>query len=203
VPVITRWTSHFCSVTRLLQVNKALKLTATRHRDEFIEYVGANDAKKVLKAKRVLDRVVNEDWWKELAMYGSVSFMNLLADIDINRVKLHLEPLAISVNVTQQSNTRCDQVLVLLGQLQRVYTGMVHKDRSSPGAEDEDVDHPCTTILNSIEKRWSKVDQDLFIACLFLNPSLKASQSTENDCCGADWHSSLPLYSCILCSTMP
>ena len=38
LPVITRWTSHFCSLSRLLQVNKALKLTATRHGEEFIEY---------------------------------------------------------------------------------------------------------------------------------------------------------------------
>jgi hypothetical protein len=98
-----------------------------------------------------------------------------LTNINFNRIKLHLKPLAISVNVTQQSNTHCDQVLVLLGQLWCVYVDMVRKDRSPPGAEDKDADHPCTTILKSIEKRWSKVDQDLFIACVFLNPSLKTS----------------------------
>ena len=67
LPVITRWTSNLCAVSRLLQVNKAIKLIATRNRDELIEYVGG-DANKVAKAKRVLDRVVDDSWWKELAM---------------------------------------------------------------------------------------------------------------------------------------
>jgi hypothetical protein len=67
LPVITRWTSNFCAVSRLLQVNKAIKVTATRNRDELIEYVGG-DANKVAKAERVLDRVVDDSWWKELAM---------------------------------------------------------------------------------------------------------------------------------------
>src|SRR5882762_4292062 len=66
LPVITRWTSNFCAVSRLLQVNKAIKLMATRNRDELIEYVGGN-ANKVAKAERVLDRVVDDSWWKELA----------------------------------------------------------------------------------------------------------------------------------------
>ena len=67
LPVITRWTSNFCAVSWLLQVNKAIKVTATRNRDELIEYVGG-DANKIKKAERVLDRVVDDSWWKELAM---------------------------------------------------------------------------------------------------------------------------------------
>ena len=68
--VITRWTSiaNFCALSRLLQVNKAIKVTATRNRDELIEYVGG-DAKKVAKAERVLNQVVDNSWWKELTMY--------------------------------------------------------------------------------------------------------------------------------------
>lgn len=68
LPVISRWTSHFCSLLRLLQLNKALNLTATRHREEFLDYVG-HDAKKLRKANDVLDHVVDNNWWKELAMY--------------------------------------------------------------------------------------------------------------------------------------
>jgi hypothetical protein len=91
------------------------------------------------------------------------------------RVKLHLEPLAIAVNVTQQAKTRCDQVLILLGQLRCVYTDIIKKDRTSPDADYEDEDHPCTSILKSLEKRWIKADQDLFIGCVFLNPNFKNS----------------------------
>jgi hypothetical protein len=68
LPVITRWTSHFCSLSRLLQVNKAVKLTATRHREEFLDYVG-RDAKKIRNANQVLDHVLDNNWWKELTMY--------------------------------------------------------------------------------------------------------------------------------------
>jgi len=68
LPVISWWTSHFCSMSCLPQVNKVVRLTATQHQDEFLDYVG-KDAKKVAKAERVLDCVVDENWWKELTMY--------------------------------------------------------------------------------------------------------------------------------------
>jgi hypothetical protein len=32
-----------------------------------------------------------------------------------------------------------------------------------------------TAIIKSIEKRWMKADQDLFIACVFLHPYFKMS----------------------------
>src|SRR5882762_6840223 len=67
LPVITRWTSNFCAVLRLLQVNKAIKVTATCNQDELIEYVGG-DANKVAKAERFLNCVVDDSWWKELVM---------------------------------------------------------------------------------------------------------------------------------------
>jgi len=44
----------------------------------------------------------------------------------------------------------------------------------SPLAEDEDESHPVTSIINSIEKRWERADQDLFITALFLNPLVNA-----------------------------
>ena len=89
------------------------------------------------------------------------------------RVKLHLEPLAIAINVTQQAKTWCDQVLILLGQLHHVYTSIIKKDCTSPDADYKDEDHPCTSILKSLEKCWIKADQDLFIGCVFLNPNFK------------------------------
>lgn len=64
---------------------------------------------------------------------------------------------------------------MLLGQLRRVYIDIRTKDRSSPNAVEDDDDHPVTTIIDSIEKQWKKADQDLFIACVFLNPFLKAT----------------------------
>jgi hypothetical protein len=31
LPVVTCWTSHFCSLSRLLEISKALKVTAMKH----------------------------------------------------------------------------------------------------------------------------------------------------------------------------
>src|SRR5579859_4706982 len=43
LPVITRWTSHFCSLSRILQVNKAMKITVTRNREELMDLVDKKD----------------------------------------------------------------------------------------------------------------------------------------------------------------
>src|SRR3954447_5730573 len=50
LPVISRWTSHFCALARVLTVNKAMKITVTKHEDELIESVG-NKAKAKAKAE--------------------------------------------------------------------------------------------------------------------------------------------------------
>jgi hypothetical protein len=105
----------------------------------------------------------------------TASFYQMILIPMLHRVKLHLEPLAIAVNVTQRANTCCDHVLLLLGQLRRIYVDIQRKDRTTPDAADEDEGHPVTTIINSIEKRWTKADQDLFVACVFLNPFIKTS----------------------------
>jgi len=91
------------------------------------------------------------------------------------RRAMPLKGLAIAVNVTPRASARWDHVLVLLGQLRRIYVDIRRKDRTTPDAADEDEDHPVTTIINSIEKQWTKADQDLFIACVFLNPFIKTS----------------------------
>ncbi|KAG2353245.1 hypothetical protein BDR07DRAFT_1236696, partial [Suillus spraguei] len=85
-------------------------------------------------------------------------------------LKTHIEPLAIAVNVSQRSNTHCDQVLLLLGKLYCTYISLRITDNSFSFAGDEDESHPATSIINSIEKRWERTDQDLFIIALFLNP---------------------------------
>ena len=87
-----------------------------------------------------------------------------------NSIKSHIEPLAIAVNIAQGANTRCDQVVLVLGRLYRDYIKLRTADRTHPHAVSEDDDHPVTAVIHSIEKRWAKVDQDLFISAFFLNP---------------------------------
>ncbi|KAF8874902.1 ribonuclease H-like domain-containing protein [Infundibulicybe gibba] len=152
VPVVTRWTAHFCAASRLLDIWKALKVVAAKHGDEIIGSVGKK-RKAIQKAEAVLACVWDENWWKELVI-----------------VKTHIEPLAIAVNVAQAANIRCDQVVLILARLYKHYIALLKADRIDPNNPEEDENHPIIAIVHSIEKRWAKVDQDLFIAVLFLNP---------------------------------
>lgn len=81
------------------------------------------------------------------------------------RIQNILEPLAIAANVSQATHTRLDQVLITLGNLFRQYS-----NTESP-IFDEDL---RLGVLKSLEKRWKKIDQDIFIVAVFLNPYIRA-----------------------------
>lgn len=85
----------------------------------------------------------------------------ITATHQLSRVKALLEPLAIASNITQASHTRLDHVLLTLANLFRIYSKA-------------EIDGPsCAKIIRSIEKRWAKADQDVFIAATFLNPYIR------------------------------
>src|SRR5436190_19871909 len=46
IPVISRWTAHFCSLSRLLDMNRALQITALKHEAELIQTVGRKQKAK-------------------------------------------------------------------------------------------------------------------------------------------------------------
>ena len=75
------------------------------------------------------------------------------------RIQKILEPLAIAANVAQASHTRLDHVLLMLGNLVRIFSQNLEFD--------EDL---RLGVLASLEKRWKKADQDVFITAMFLNP---------------------------------
>jgi len=94
-----------------------------------------------------------------------------------NRMKRHFEPLAIASRVAQGTNRRGDQVLLLLGKLFKTYKDILEDVQTTSDADseqdfeqDSEQDSEFLAILASLEKRWSKADQDFFITCLFLNP---------------------------------
>jgi hypothetical protein len=80
------------------------------------------------------------------------------------RIQKILEPLAIAANIAQASHTRLDHVLLMLGNLTRIFTKNLEFD--------EDLQ---LGIIKSLEKRWKKADKDVFIAAVFLNPFIRAS----------------------------
>ena len=64
-PVATRWTSYFCSLSRLLEVWKSLQVTAIKHSDQIMETVGPKEGPK-RKARNILFRVRDEFWWQKV-----------------------------------------------------------------------------------------------------------------------------------------
>ena len=78
-------------------------------------------------------------------------------------MQLHLQPLAIAANLTQGSFCRLDEVLLVFGYLFNQFAGL-------NDLQDNLLKH---AVLNSIELRWSKCEQDVFIAAAILNPFLK------------------------------
>jgi hypothetical protein len=73
--------------------------------------------------------------------------------------------LAIAANVTQSAFCRVDEVLLTFGALTLEYTDLRDSNDGDQTA--------CDAILNSLEKRWSNTDQDVFIAAVILNPFFK------------------------------
>ena len=78
------------------------------------------------------------------------------------RVILYLEPLAITANITQSSFCRLDQVLLTFGFLVMQYQNL-NEDAIA-----------CDAIINSLELRWKKADQELFIGAVLVNPFYRA-----------------------------
>ena len=74
-------------------------------------------------------------------------------------MKLHLQPLVVTANVTQAAFCCLDMVLLTFGFLVMQYQQMADGD-----------DHAATSILSSLEKCWMAADQDVFIATMIVNP---------------------------------
>lgn len=85
------------------------------------------------------------------------------------RMTAHLAPLAIAANMTQGLTTRLDHVLLGLGNLYRIYL-------------DENLDSNVQSCIHtSLEKRWNKADQDVFITAVFLNPYIRHRLFNSNE----------------------
>ena len=69
--------------------------------------------------------------------------------------------------MTQTAHCRLDQVLLTFGLLYHEYMCLLKEDPTHEGA--------VHAIIDSLGKRWSKCDQDIFIAALVMNPQHKTA----------------------------
>jgi hypothetical protein len=84
-------------------------------------------------------------------------------------MKTHLEPLAVAANVTQASDVRLDHVTVTFASLRHIF--------SQPHVPKE----VGQAILNSLDKRWIKGNQDTFIAAVYYNPRYRHHLFDSNE----------------------
>lgn len=92
-----------------------------------------------------------------------LKFLRLL--LHLYRLKRRLEPLAMASNITQSTHCRLDEVLLTFG---TIYKDVLDWDKVT----ENDI-AVYLAVLASLEKRWKKSDQDIFIAAVILNPFIR------------------------------
>ncbi|KAG8723267.1 hypothetical protein FRC09_004049 [Ceratobasidium sp. 395] len=161
-PVLTRWTSVYMALKRLLECLPAFRgLLNNRNRMELRDVAGTERRARE-KALEILDIIEDEQFWS-----------------NVTRIVSHLEPLTIAAHITEGASTRLDHVLLTFASLYRIYSRMQNEDATVGGE-----------LCGSLERRWTTVDQDPFIFAVFANPYVRAdlfnkqSESGEFLCTG-------------------
>lgn len=67
VPIITRWTAHYCAIARLLLLQKAITVTVIKHEDNLVDSVGTKKELR-LKAVKVMEMAKDKAFWDNLYM---------------------------------------------------------------------------------------------------------------------------------------
>lgn len=161
--VITRWTAHYLAYQRLLQLRYSLQtlVNIPAHLEQ-IRTLGDTRARQ--KSDLMITLIFNDQFWNNLTVSVALYFIILKLLIHLsNRMVHHLRPLAISANILQSAHCRLDQVLIVLAALYYEYSQL-------PGQENALVKN---ALLSSINRRWEKADQIIYIAAVSFNPLIK------------------------------
>lgn len=65
LPVLTRWTSHYLSISRLLDIEGAIRVLVAGSRDVLV-LVAGKQAEMIRKAEEVLNYVATPSFWNDL-----------------------------------------------------------------------------------------------------------------------------------------
>ncbi|KAH9831451.1 uncharacterized protein C8Q71DRAFT_715432, partial [Rhodofomes roseus] len=147
---LTRWTTHYLSYKRLLDLHTALRILKDHPN---LHNSGTRDSLR--KTDEMVEIIDSPVFWHNLARYVLIQILN----------RNHLEPLAIASMITQANHCRLDQVLLTFAWLYLHYKGL--HDLADATVR--------SNVLRSIELRWGKCDQDVFIAAVILNPYHRAA----------------------------
>ncbi|RXW18608.1 hypothetical protein EST38_g7244 [Candolleomyces aberdarensis] len=144
----TRWTSQYRSLSRLAGLEAVILGCVAQFRNELVLAGGDKEDAKA-KAREIISLCLDSSFWN-----------------DLKRIVHQLEPLAIAANIFQAPTCRLDHVLLTLG---NIFNFFRNEDDSELGNVDVK-----KAMESSIERRWGKTDQELFILATFLNPYIRA-----------------------------
>lgn len=161
LPAQTRWTSHYLCIMRLLELMSTINALVAEDDDRQDSILVTGDAKSKLKGIRIKEIVHNGVFWNDLLRCVTSHFYHYSADL-VYRVKRHLEPFALAANITQTTFCRLDDVLLTFGALYHTVSSWDSADSALARATQE-----------TIMKRWMKMDHDVHIAAVILNPRVK------------------------------
>ncbi|KAF8574508.1 hypothetical protein K439DRAFT_1372203 [Ramaria rubella] len=142
--VLTRWTYHYLACRHLLELHLSLQTLVDNY-----ERLPTGKWQLIL-----VDKDARAKSQVNIAVIKSSALWHALV-----RMKNYLEPLAIAANVTQAASCHVDQVLITFACLHIHYSALL--DAQDSMAQN--------VILSSIEQRWHKTDQDVFVVGTFLN----------------------------------
>ncbi|KAI0759892.1 hypothetical protein BD413DRAFT_487287 [Trametes elegans] len=142
--VATRWTSQYPAYCCLLKFQGALHILT----NDLCIYLSGNEESHT-KIRSMITTIQNGLFWHSLTQYAVV--------------KQHLEPLAIAANTTQSNTCHLNQVVITFGRLFQLFSQL--------DSSDEEIIK--IAVLRSLQMRWDKADQDVFLAAVILNPFLK------------------------------
>ncbi|KAJ7747421.1 ribonuclease H-like domain-containing protein [Mycena maculata] len=110
LPVVTRWTIHYCCLRRIRKLERAFRICVVNH-EEVLRLCAGKKPEQIAAAEHVIDTCKRNSFWK-----------------NINRITHHLEPLAIAANILQSPHCRLDTVLLTLANLFRIFNNVSLED---------------------------------------------------------------------------
>ncbi|KAJ7775980.1 ribonuclease H-like domain-containing protein [Mycena maculata] len=113
LPVVTRWTAHYCSLRRLKKLERSIRTCVMTH-EETLRLCAGRKREQIAAAEVIIETCVRNDFWK-----------------NIKRIVTHLEPLAITANILQSPHCRLDTVLLTLANLFRIFSNLAVEDAIS------------------------------------------------------------------------
>ncbi|KAJ7468182.1 ribonuclease H-like domain-containing protein, partial [Mycena latifolia] len=110
LPVVTRWTVHYCCLRRIKKLERAIRTCVITH-EETLRICAGRKPDQIEAAEAIIETCKRDSFWK-----------------NITRIARHLEPLAIAANVLQSPLCRLDTVLLTLGNLFRIFRNLPIED---------------------------------------------------------------------------